>query len=381
MRVAILAARAGLVRRGVESLAFELASRLPFEASVLSLVASDWTVRVPGVTRDHKIHRFYTWLSKRLHLAFADQLIPRVHLLNHFALEEWSYGWNLRGVLDVLRPDVVLNLSGPIIGRFCSAYRRRVGTPFVVAGEAGVGLTEKKNVYTRPDKYIAISPDALRFVRRIDPDLDVELVPNGVNVELFRPSGPRLSEDTLRSMSGNPKLVLQAPIVVSTSALEKGKRLDLAIRALELLGYGTLLLAGDGAERDALVSLGQRLLGTRFGWLGPLPYSELPALYRTADVFCMPSANEPFGNVIVEAMASGRPVVATDDETRRWLLGSRGGIVVDVTAIDRHAEAIQRGYSTDWGEGPRNEALRFSWDMVAERYAQVLKQAADKRSR
>jgi glycosyltransferase involved in cell wall biosynthesis len=164
---------------------------------------------------------------------------------------------------------------------------------------------------------------------------------------------------------------------VCTSALEKGKRLHLAIQALGKLGRGTLLLAGEGADRNAIVSLGQQVLGTQFGWLGALPYPELPPLYRTADVFCMPSANEPFGNVTIEAMACGRPVVATDDETRRWLLGDRGGIVVDVTSVDEHAAAIQRAYSTDWADGPRNEALRFSWDVVVKEYSRVLEQAVE----
>jgi len=372
MRIAILAARAGYIRRGVESLAFELVNHLPFDTTVFSLAASDWTVQVKGVTRDMPVHRLYTLISKALKLNIWDELIPRIHILNHYSIEELTYGWNLREAFDSLRPDVILNLSGPIVGRFCMAYRKHSGTPFIVAGEAGIGLTERKNAYTKPDKYIAINPEAVRFIKKIDSKLDVELVPNGVNVDLFTPSGPKLSANELRRLSGNLGLTVEHPIVISTSALEKGKRLNLAIQVMERLAAGTLILAGDGTKRAELVALGQELLGSRFGYVGSLPYTDLPSLYRTGDVFCMPSANEPFGNVMIEAMASGCPIVASDDESRRWILGSQGGIVVDVTNADKFADAIRHAYLKDWGEGPRNESLRFSWSHVATRYADIL---------
>lgn len=373
IKVAILTKLAGGVCRGTETIAYELKHRLPFSTTVLSLTASDWTVQVPGITRERSVHMAYSWLFDKFKLKWLDSLMPRCScLISRYSIEEWSYGRSAVEALSALKPDVVLNQSGPIVGRYCAAYRKRTGVPFVVAGGAGVGRAERKNVYTKPDKYIAKNPEALRFVQAIDPEMDAVLVPNGVNLDMFTPDGTRLSPDELRGLSGNPNLVVERPAVISTSALEKGKRLHLVIEAMRILGRGTLLLAGCGQMKDEIVALGRRLLGSRFGYLGAFKYPQIAPLYRSGDVFCMPSASEAFGNAAVEAMACGIPVVTTDDESRRWILGAGGGIVVDPTDVDLLAAAIEQASERDWGDGPPRESLRFDWVAIADTYARIL---------
>lgn len=103
------------------------------------------------------------------------------------------------------------------------------------------------------------------------------------------------------------------PLVVSTGALIPRKGHDILIRAIADLPGVTLLIAGEGAERDALERLIAGLgLGDRVRLLGGVPHDALPDLLAAADVFALASASEGLANAWVEAVASGVPIVITD---------------------------------------------------------------------
>jgi glycosyltransferase involved in cell wall biosynthesis len=103
-----------------------------------------------------------------------------------------------------------------------------------------------------------------------------------------------------------------------------------------------------------------------------VPFEKMPEIYRMADVFTLPSASsESFGNVLVEAMASGLPVVATDDPVRREIVGE-AGIFIDPTNTDEYAKALQKALDTNWGDAPRRQAEKFSWDSIAQKYEELM---------
>jgi glycosyltransferase involved in cell wall biosynthesis len=111
----------------------------------------------------------------------------------------------------------------------------------------------------------------------------------------------------------------------------------------------------------------------RFAWFGVLPWEDIPVLYRTADVFCLPSIAEPFGGVFVEAMGANTPVVAHRDMDREWIMGERGGILTDVKSPQKLSRALTQAYETDWKDGPRSQAMKmFDWEVIAEKYAEII---------
>ena len=94
----------------------------------------------------------------------------------------------------------------------------------------------------------------------------------------------------------------------------------------------------------------------------------MPEIYSRANVFTLASKTyESFGIVLVEAMASGLPVVATDDPIRREIVGD-AGLFVDPTDTDAYAAAIEKALNTDWGNKPRKQAEKFDWDVIAKQY-------------
>jgi glycosyltransferase involved in cell wall biosynthesis len=104
--------------------------------------------------------------------------------------------------------------------------------------------------------------------------------------------------------------------VLFAGRLYRRKRLDTLLRAAAILRdripQFELRIVGDGPHASAYRSLARRLrLGSAVSWLGDVPRAALAAEYRRAEVFCLPSVQEGFGIVLLEAMAARKPIVAS----------------------------------------------------------------------
>jgi glycosyltransferase involved in cell wall biosynthesis len=99
----------------------------------------------------------------------------------------------------------------------------------------------------------------------------------------------------------------------------------------------------------------------------------MPQVYRCADVFTLVSkTTESFGNVFVEAMASGLPVIATNDPIRKEIVGD-AGVLIDPTNTDEYVKALETALKTNWSDKPRIQAEKFSWDEIAKKYEELFK--------
>ncbi|MEO6061514.1 MAG: glycosyltransferase, partial [Thermoflexales bacterium] len=211
---------------------------------------------------------------------------------------------------------------------------------------------------------VVSSPIDLAFLRQREPAARPFLIPPGVDFSAFTPGPAHVSDEALRN--------LPRPIFFCASAFASFKRIHLLIDAVAELGQGSLVLAGDGPERNALLAMAEQRLGSRrFRHVGVLARTEMREMYRLADVYCLPSINEPFGIVMIEAMACNRPVVATDDRVRRWILGD-AGLVVDVTDRDAFASALAKASRSDWDARPKARAEFFSLERVARSWNDVI---------
>lgn len=178
------------------------------------------------------------------------------------------------------------------------------------------------DAWERPSRIIQKAVDGAnlvtsisRFTRRkflswaaISPD-KVKILPVTYH-EVFRP-GPKPEKLIQRYGLQEKKILLT---VGRLSPLERYKGHDKVIEALpkivEQCPEVVYVIAGDGGDKSRLETLAkEKGVSDKVFFIGYIPEEELPALYRMADVFVMPSAGEGFGIVFLEAAASGIPVV------------------------------------------------------------------------
>lgn len=186
------------------------------------------------------------------------------------------------------------------------------------------------------------------------------LIPNGVDPACFHPGGGR------RAALGLPAM---GRLVLMVSALEPGKRVLEAMRAVALVDDAFLVVAGDGPLREEVDRLAAELLPDRF-LRATFQRDDMPDVYRSADLFLHTKIEESFGNVYVEALSCGLPVVAHDDAVSRWILG-RHARLVDSRSSEILAQAVREELAA--AAGPRLETAawahaNYAWSGIAKRY-------------
>ena len=234
------------------------------------------------------------------------------------------------------------------------------GAKMVVSGQSGMGWDDKVNLFTFPDAFVALSKRASDWAKSVNPHVRVLNIPNGVDLGKFKPKGKAF------------KTGLKTPVVLCGGAFTPQKRMDLAIKAVAKLANVSLLMVGGGGElKGELQRYGEKVLGEGRFKLLSVPFTQMPEVYRAADIFTLPSrSSESFGNVLVEAMASNLPVVATDDPVRKYIVGD-AGVLVDPTDTKAYAKAIEKALDQNWEEKPRAQAEKFSWDEISKKYEEL----------
>ena len=124
---------------------------------------------------------------------------------------------------------------------------------------------------------------------------------------------------------------------------------DTLLHAFSTLSTGKLSLAGDGPHRARLELLCSKLeITDRVTFVGALPRGEVASFFQDIDGFVHPSRYETFGIVLVEALASGRPVVATRCGGPNDIVREQDGLLVEVDNPDDLAAAMQEVVSGEW---------------------------------
>lgn len=169
-------------------------------------------------------------------------------------------------------------------------------------GRRGMIRRSFKFMLANADHVTAISTPLIETARLYGHDGPMSYIPNGVDLDLFKPGGRRKSK--------------VSPIVVSVSRLVPKNGIDTLLRAMALLvdrfSRIECRIVGSGLDLGALQELVVRLnLGAHVRFLGELPHHAVVQHLQESDVFVRPSRSEGMGNAFAEAMAMGLPVIGT----------------------------------------------------------------------
>jgi len=183
----------------------------------------------------------------------------------------------------------------------------------------------------------------------------VALTPYVVDNEWWRLAAARIDRTAMRQGWGIP---IEASVFLFCAKLQPWKRPGDLLAAFARLWAedAYLLFAGDGPLRPELEAEAAAAgLAARVRFLGFVNQSELPAVYRAADVFVLPSSYEPFGVVVNEAMLCGCAVIVSDKvgAARDLVTSGETGLVYPAGDVDALADALRRV------TGDRSERLRL----------------------
>jgi len=196
---------------------------------------------------------------------------------------------------------------------------------------------------------------------------EIEVVSNGIDTDRFTPNGPANGR-------------LDPPAVLFVGRLVDGKRPIDAVRALAGLRAkeidATLYVAGTGPLKSKMQSIAvEKGIRDAIVFLGHVPYDEMPDIYRAADVLLLPSRDEGLPRTVLEAMASGTPVVVSALSQLESVVDD-GGRTVPVGATEQMIEALcELLEANETAPGPLNEEQdldEFSWGKTVERTTKKL---------
>lgn len=188
----------------------------------------------------------------------------------------------------------------------------------------------------------------------------IEVLRNGVDLQLFRP----VDRENWRRRLGFERTTL-----LSVGNLVPLKGHDLSIRALRLLPETDLVIIGGGPERAALEALARESgVGNRVTFAGTMAQEDLCHYYGAADALVLASSREGWANVLLESMACGTPVVASNvGGTPEVVAAPEAGVMM----VERTPEALAQAVRHLFAHGPDRGATRhyaesFGWGATTE---------------
>jgi glycosyltransferase involved in cell wall biosynthesis len=298
----------------------------------------------------------------------------------------------MAGILGAIRlllhwkPDVVLTFFGVPSGVVALFIRVFYGIPYVLSLRGGdvpgfrpydFSIYHKiispllHQVWRNAHRVIANSEGLHRLGKNFEPNLEIGIIPNGVEAELYYTTGRTWSP---------PRLLFTGRVVYQ-------KGLDVLLQALSKLARlpWELTIVGDGPQREPLVSQARELhIEERVHFAGWLGRAEIIRQYQQANLFVFPSRHEGMPNAVLEAMASGLPVIATRISGNEELVEpGQTGTLVPVDDPQRLEEALHpllmdEGLRRQLGAaGHHKVASQYGWPSVSRQYLEILESAVN----
>jgi len=283
------------------------------------------------------------------------------------------------------RPDIIIAFFSIPSGIVAYWLKKRYKINYIISLRGGdvpgfyaknlkfyhwLTLPINKKVWQKAKSIIANSKGLQRLAQQTADQLHkkVAYIPNGVDTNIFYP---------LKQKGGNKFKI------IFIGRLTEQKNIEMLIGAISQLSEKIknnlkCEIIGQGPLKKKLMKMANKLkLNKIIIFLGWLDREDLPDKYREADIFILPSKDEGMPNVILEAMASGLPIIATDISGNQELVASNlNGILINNT--EELTNALIKMINDEklrinFGQQSLIKSRYYSWQKVAKQYLEICK--------
>ena len=304
------------------------------------------------------------------------------------ALEQISFifaaSFRTLSLVRQFKPDVTLAFFGLPSGAVAWMIKKIFGVPYIVSLRGGdvpgfrpydfklyhkIAAPFLHVIWHGASSVIANSKGLHNLATAFDSTIEIPIIPNGVDLKKF--SAPARDWSTPRLLSVG-RIVYQKGLDLAMSALADLKDLS-----------WTWTIAGDGPQMQVLQSMAEENgIKDRVHFIGWQSADQLKKEYYAANIFLFPSRHEGMPNAVLEAMASGLPVVATRIAGNEELVvnGETGALVPaeDVESLRESLRPllVDAKMREKMGRASRQRVEEsFSWNRVAEQYQKILNES------
>lgn len=295
----------------------------------------------------------------------------------------WAGFWYANGLLRKERFDMIHAFFSVPCGFMAQRLSNIHDIPYIVSlrGADVPGYSERftawyfflrpviKNIWSHAARVVANSSGLRLLALQTNIDQKIDVIPNGIDTVEFKPDTAREEDGIFR--------------ILCVSRITPRKGIRFLIEGFDMLqkkheSKMELWIIGEGDElpelRELVSSLG---LHKSVKFFGRVAHEKLSVFYGLADVFVLPSLNEGMSNTMLEALASGLPIIATVTGGTEELVSDGGnGLYIDKGSPADIASKLQV-VLTDiarrkrMGGESRRRAERMSWENVAKQYAEL----------
>lgn len=364
----------------------DLAKELNKNYDVTILAPADPMASEQEVLEGVKIMRYHYFpIRKWETLCYPGAIVPRIKQKKVRVLLVPFLLFSLKNKLRELDGSFDLVHAHWLIPQ--GIMQRKQKTPYLVTGHGGdvtslnvpVIRGWKKECMEKAAHITVVSEALKQYVEKIYPNSKTTILPMGCDTKLFSPVHHRKNFFNQQDKK----------VILFVGRLAEKKGVTYLIEAMKQIDDAILVIVGKGDLEDCLKEQAKEQ-GDKIRFIGAKTHSQLPEIYASADVFAAPSITasdgdkEGFGLVILEAMASGIPVVASASggitdiihNGENGLLSEEKNVSMIATALKRvladdalRMQLIHNGIQT---------AQKYSYETIAKKYADIYEQILSK---
>ena len=165
----------------------------------------------------------------------------------------------------------------------------------------------------------------------------------GIGIDIHRYASTEIEPAKIKEEYGIPD---DAIVAISVGELNRNKNHEIILRSIQSIPHVHYLIAGIGPLHEKLIMLARELsIADRVHFLGFR--TDIPHIFRVSDIFCLPSYREGLSASLMEAMASGLPVICSDIRGNRDLVLSQGGYLINPDDVQGFTSAMNELVSSN----------------------------------